>query len=548
MLVMLAFLAACGGGGGGGDTSTPIGTPGSADPPSSGTSPPPPTAAMPTREAHRFLRQTTFGIAPGDVEALQASGYEDWIAHQQALPPSLHLTYVDGLPEPENNEERRLARIDAWFHRSLNAPDQLRQRVAFALSEIMVVSDTGPLGNAYRGVADYYDVLVVNAFGNFRDLMQDVTLHPVMGVYLSMLGNEKPDPAKNIRPDENYARELMQLFTIGLVELNIDGTMRLDDNNQPIPTYNQAIIEGFAHVWTGWTYAGSPDFKSPRYNFVNPMAAYPAFHDTGTKTLLNGVTLPAGQTPEKDLEDALDNIFSHQNVAPFVSRQLIQRLVTVNPSPAYVARIASVFNDNGSGTRGDLGAVVSAILMDEEARSPTGEQSGKLVEPLLRLTALWRAYDAKAPNGRYMFYSPENAFAQAPLRAPSVFNFFSPFYAPIGEISDAGLVSPEMQITNETTTASVNNYLAFAVYLRNQDSDTGPNDITIDFSDHLLDASDDDRLVASVAIHLLGRDVSPALRTQINTMLELIPADEPQFRIAEVINAIISSPEYATLE
>ena len=235
----------------------------------------------------------------------------------------------------------------------------------------MVVSQQGALIEAPFSLASYYDLLVENAFGNYRDLIEDVTLHPAMGVYLSMLGNERPDPASNIRPDENYARELMQLFSIGLVELNGDGSARLDGQNQAIPTYDQSIIEGFAHVYTGWTYAGFANFEDAfrtPFNQVVPMQLYADFHDTGTKKVLNGVELPAGQTGAADLAAALDNIFDHPNVGPFIALRLIHRLVTSNPSPGYVERVAGVFNDNGSGIRGDLAAVVRTILLDDEAR------------------------------------------------------------------------------------------------------------------------------------------------------------------------------------
>ena len=333
----------------------------------------------------------------------------------------------------------------------MRGSDQLRQRVAWALSQILVTSQVS-LANRYPfGLADYYDMLAHHAFGDFRQLIEEVTLHPMMGVYLSMLGNRKPNAELNIRPDENYARELMQLFTIGLVELNADGTPKLDAHNQPIPTYDQAVVEGFAHVFTGWHWActfGSPGncgFSNTRGTVPNqilPMQLFPEEHDTGAKRLLtypNAVksVIPAGQTAEQDLADALDNIFHHPNVGPFISRQLIQRLVTSNPSPAYVARVSAVFDDDGTGQRGNLGAVVRAILLDAEARAPASTadpDASKLKEPVLRLTQLWRAYDGRAANGRYFNINPSVDFGQGPLQAPSVFNFYSPFYAPPGEI------------------------------------------------------------------------------------------------------------------
>ncbi len=279
---------------------------------------------MTTAEAFQFLNQASFGATEVAAQSVIAMRQEAWIDEQMQRPASLQLPYLQSLPPPQFQFQLHEDRVDIWFRNSLHGDDQLRQRVAFALSEIMVVSQLGALGNLPFAVADYYDTLAQNAFGNYRDLLEEVTLHPAMGVYLSMLGNEKPDPVLNIRPDENYAREVMQLFSIGLVELNLDGTEKLDTNGQPIPTYNQEIIEGFAHVYTGWTFAGAPSFRQARptqFNQVIPMQLYPTFHDTGPKLLLNGVTLPAGQSGTQDLEAALDNIFDHPNVGPFIGTQ-----------------------------------------------------------------------------------------------------------------------------------------------------------------------------------------------------------------------------------
>ncbi len=549
LLLLTGLLASCGGGGG---SSTP--TP----PPSSDNSPAPVPAPTPDpnpfnisdQEAFRFLRQATFGPVEGDVARVQQLGYEAWIDEQLTIPTSLQLPYMDSLPEPDDLFEGQTNRIDAWFRNVITRNDQLRQRMAFALSQIMVVSQNSVLVRTPRGLADYYDLLSRRAFGNFRDLMQSVTLHPAMGVYLSMLGNEKPNEALNIRPDENFARELMQLFTIGLVELNTDGTLKTDNNGDPIPTYNQTLIESFAHVYTGWTYANSASFQDPSFIFTQPMQAYPDFHDTGEKVLFDGVTLPAGQTAEEDLDDALDLIVDHPNVAPFISRRLIQRFVTANPSPEYIARVSSVFNDDGQAVRGNLFAVVKAILLDPEARNePSGELSGKLTEPLLRLTALWRAYNASAANNRYLFAVPEFFFAQAPLRTPSVFSFFIPDFAPVGEIKTLGLVSPEMQITNETTVVSTNNYLAFAIYLRNSSTpDLDEEAIFINIDSDLALASDAAALVNLTADRLLGGAISQNLREQAIAMVNSLPESTPEFRVSEAIHTIVTSPEFAVLK
>jgi uncharacterized protein (DUF1800 family) len=476
-------------------------------------------------------------------------GFAGWIDDQIATPASRELPYLQSLTLPPNTQLSQSDRLDAWYRNAVNGPDQLRQRVAFALSEIMVVSDQSALFNFPAALAYYYDLLAQNAFGNFRELMEIVTLNPSMGVYLSMLGNEKPDAARNIRPDENYARELMQLFTVGLVELNPDGTPKLDGQGQPIPTYTQEIIEGFAHVYTGWTFGGSVAFHQPSFDFLRPMQAFPAYHDTGPKTLLRGVVIPAGQTPEKDLDDALDNIFNHPNVGPFIAKALIQRLTSSNPSPAYVQRVAARFDDNESGVRGDLGAVVRAILLDAEARAaPISDATGKLKEPLIRLIALWRAFDGKAASGRYLFDQPQVFFGQAPLRSPSVFNFFGPDHQPAGEIADAGLFAPEMEIVNEYSATNMTNYLLFSIYLRNQATPgLVADDIYIDMSAEQQLAADPQAMVDRIVDRFTGGQTSDAVKAQAVAQASRAPLGNPTLRVAEALFLVASSPEYAAI-
>lgn len=483
-------------------------------------------------------------------------GYEAWIDDQMTKPASLQLPFLQNLQatDPKPFFQRHPDRVDIWFRNALNGEDQLRQRVAFALSEIFVISQLGATFDVPYGMADFYDILAVNAFGNYRDLMEEVTLHPSMGVYLSMLGNEKPNPTLNIRPDENYARELMQLFSIGLVELNNDGTEKLDGFGQPIPTYDQAIIEGFAHVFTGWTYTGFADLRQAFPTFLNqvePMALYANYHDTEAKLVLNGETIPAGQTGEQDLDAALDNIFAHPNVGPFVSIRLIQRLVTSNPSPGYVNRVANVFNDNGSGVRGDLGAVVKAILLDPEAR-PTMpmEIDGKIKEPLLRFTQLWRAYDAQSDSGRYPFVFAYIVFGQGPQQSPSVFNFFSPFYSPPGEIRNSGLVAPELQIATEYQNTYVTNWMFFQTFIwhwladRN-DPNINEDTILINFEEEMNAADDAAALVDMVAEKLLAGEISDTLRNETIGMINRIPVQDSLARAAEAIYLVATSPEFA---
>ena len=531
---LMLGLAGCGGGGNG--TSSP--------PP-----PPPPPPPVTKAEAYQFLNQGSFGATEAEAQQVIDMRFEAWINDQMQKDASLQLPHLQGLPPPQFPFQLHADRVDIWFRNSLYGEDQLRQRVAFALSEIMVVSQLGALGNLPFAVADYYDVLAENAFGNYRDLLEEVTLHPAMGVYLSMLGNEKPDPDNNIRPDENYAREVMQLFSIGLVELNIDGTEKLDEG-RPIPTYSQEIIEGFAHVYTGWTWAGAPSFRQARptpFNQVIPMQLYPGFHDTGTKTLLRGEVLPAGQSGEQDLGDALDNIFNHPNVGPFIAIRLIQRLVTSNPSPGYVRRVAEVFNNNGSGVRGDLGAVVKAILLDDEAQPALAmEIDGKLKEPLLRLTQLWKAYNATSNSGRFPLNAAYILFGQGPLQSPSVFNFFSPFYAPPGEIRDSSLVAPELEIATEYQNTVFTNYMFYQVFALNHTNGAlADDDIYINFEEEMAIADDVDALIDMVAGKLLAGQISDTLRQEIAGMLARVPETDTAIRAAETIYFVVTSPEYA---
>ena len=539
LISLIASLMLGLGGCGGGSNGSPPGPP-----------PPPPPPAITKAEAFQFLNQASFGATEAEAQRVIAMGFEGWINDQMRRPASLQLPHMQSLPPPQFMGQLQADRVDIWFRNSLHGDDQLRQRVAFALSEIFVVSQQGALNGQPYGLASYYDMLTQSVFGNYRDLLEKVTLHPSMGVYLSMLGNEKPDPVNNIRPDENYARELMQLFSIGLLELNQDGTPKLDAQNQQIPTYDQSIIEGFAHVYTGWTYAGAPRFH---INFANaerqvaPMELWPDFHDTGPKKALNGVTIPAGQTGDQDLAAALDNIFYHENVGPFIAIRLIQRLVTSNPSPGYVSRVAAVFNDSGSGVRGDLGAVVRAILLDDEARPDIPiEIDGKIKEPILRLTQLWRAYDATSQSGRYPLNFVYIIFGQGPLQAPHVFNFFSPFFAPPGEIRNNSFVAPELEISTEYLNTYVTNFMFYQAFAANSlNSDLEADDVYINFEEDMAVAGDVDLLIDTVAGKLLGGEISDTLRNEIAGMLAIIPATDPALRAAETIYFITTSPEYA---
>ncbi len=451
---------------------------GSINPPAPPAPAPLPVGTPTVAESSRFLNQATFGASPATITALRAQGYAAWIDAQRTLPATLILPRVAarraellarsaGLSDGWQNPLH-----ESWWQTALTAPDQLRQRVAWALSQILVVSQDGALAVEHESVAAYSDLLLGHAFGNYRALLGDVTRSPQMGVYLSMLRNRKPDPETGQRPDENYAREIMQLFTIGLNELHPDGTLRLDAEGLPLPSYTQADIAGLAHVFTGW----GPHFDDARppewvpgnpvdrtswfvygWDLRRPMTFYPEFHDTGAKRIVRGVTIPAGTPGINALDTALDALFQHPNLGPFLARQLIQRLVTSNPSPGYVQRVAAVFADNGSGARGDLFATVRALLLDPEARAPAPAASiayGKRAEPVLRLTRFYRAFPPAPPrvgDPRLFLSHLYDTPHQIPYGSPSVFNFFQPVYAHPGAIATAGLVSPEFQVTSETT-------------------------------------------------------------------------------------------------
>jgi hypothetical protein len=372
--------------------------------------------------AARFLTQTTFGASSNDIAAVQALGYSRWLVDQFALPVTHALSNVLANPNSDPTDMYQSPTwFSTWWKQSITAPDQLRQRVAFALSEIFVISENGALENHADALSSYYDVLLENAFGNFRALLEDVTLHPSMGIYLSMLGNSAGSEITGLHANENYAREVQQLFSIGLNREWPDGTLILDSGDNLIPTYNQNVVMGFASVFTGWNYYQTnqangrlPSNWYPPANYTNSMVMVPSHHESGAKLLLDNVMLPPASGAQavpsttndayclREMEAAMDSVFNNQNVAPFICRQLIQRLVTSNPSRDYVYRVAEVFNNDGTGVRGNMKAVVQAILLDYEARSPSmiSESTyGKQREPLLCVTALARAFPAPPATG-----------------------------------------------------------------------------------------------------------------------------------------------------
>ena len=528
-------------------------------------------------EAARFLTQATFGPTLAEITRLRAIGYNAWLADQAAQPASHERQYMED-QEAAGLEVYQSARQEAWWQAAITGPDQLRQRVAFALSESFVVSDqSGDAGGQPIAMGHYYDLLTDNAFGNYRSLLEKVTLSPIMGHYLSMFKNQKPDPDSNIRPDENYAREVMQLFSIGLVQLDANGNTVLV-GGQPVPTYNQDTIRGFAHVFTGWNWANCPrdsggqwweweycppgqiDWPNPGWNasWFLPMEPWESYHASAEdKQLLvyPGVSLPSGMlvgggTAASDLGAALDNIFNHPNVGPFIARHLIKRLVTSNPSSAYVGRVAAMFANNGLGVRGDLGATVRAVLMDSEARHlpSLASNGGKLREPLLRQTHLWRAMHAISSDGRYREWNSEIYLGQAALRSPTVFNFFLPDYSPPGELDALGLTAPEFQITTDTSVATVDNTLdskTFWYWLGNPWY--SPEDVVIDLESELPFAIDPVRLIDRYDLLFMSRTMSDGM---FNTLVSYVQGmsnsdiEHRRERVQDAIWLIQTSPEY----
>ena len=524
---------------------------------------PPPVSLtnLSTTDAARLLTQSTFGPTKAEIDALTGGSVDAWITAQMALPATMPTTVhrnataaekaaavaAGELADPNNYPLSYRQR--AWFHVTLNAPDQLRQRVAFALSQILVVSDATANDSQTEPLAHYYDMLANNAFGNFRTLLEQVTLHPVMGLYLSHLRNSRATATTN--PDENYAREVMQLFTIGLVQLQPDGTLKLSADGLPIPTYDQTVITEMAKVFTGWGFFSTrtnPSFRGEPSNYFAPMMLYPAFHEPAEKRLFDGIVIPANLGGTEDLRRTLDALFNHPNTAPFISRQLIQRLVTDNPSPAYVYRVAQKFANNGSGVRGDLAAVVRAILTDYEARSSVVADDpgyGKLKEPLLRYTAILRGFGASTSSGRNLQDNVSSSLAQAALRAPSVFNFFEPNYVYPGPLAAAGLVAPEFQITNDTTAISVPNLFRTAIFA----TATGANaarTYVLNVSAEQAAAGDANALIDRVSLILGCGQLSSATRARIATTINAIPSTAPQERAQTAILLVATSPEGAT--
>jgi uncharacterized protein (DUF1800 family) len=448
----------------------------------------------------------------------------------------------------------------------MKSEDLLRQKVALALSEIFVISINSGLSDQGYGLADYYDVLLKNSFGNFEDLLYDVSVHPCMGYYLSHLNNPREIPEENIHSDENYAREIMQLFTIGLYELNQDGSRKTDSLGNWIPTYGQKDIKELAKVFTGlgvgdvveneWT--DQPYFGLDIYiaDMTVPMIMYEEWHQPGPKTMPDGYVIPEGQSGLQDIRDAIHQLFLHPNVGPFIGKQLIQRLVTSNPSPEYISRVSAVFADNGQGQRGDLGAVVKAILLDPEARTCAAledEAFGKLREPFTRYTHFTKAVTMEQFYGRYwnVAYGFYEATNQIPLGSRTVFNFFLPDYQPIGPIADNELVGPEFQLHNSRTSVEyINQVNDWAVWGYVMDDWEQENPYVTFNVDDLMDlARDPEVLVNRLDMLFTHGMLSERTREIIKDAIRPMTNGYYRYdRVRLALYLIMISPDYAIMK
>ena len=553
------------------------------------------------KAAARFLIQAAFGpdqdstldadSIPENVEEVMGVGFEAWIDDQLARPVGTLLPMVQWQnAQPGSAAIYNDRKQNAWWGRAMGLPklrpdagdtqlpDPLRQRVGFALSQIFVISDRMErLGVEPEGMVHFYDALLQNSFGNFENLLRDVSLHPCMGIYLSHMGNRKADPVAKTFPDENFAREIMQLFSIGLWMLNPDGSHLLDANGQPVPTYSNADITEIARVFTGLTFGknsgGNDNNNFGLYDgdFTSSMKGFDEHHDLGPKTLLLGATTPqrvadGGLATAADVDALIENLFNHPNVGPFIGRQLIQRLVTSNPSPAYISRVTAAFN---AAPRGDMGRMVKSILLDPEARDPammSDPTFGKLREPFLRTVNVARAFNATAPNGWYYLDAFSLDHAQEPMKAPSVFNFYLPAYSPPGPLAQAGLVSPELQIVNASSGTTAPNY--FWNHLTSGLHRWGVGDasknVTLNLEQEMLmnvpadavgdpspsvPALDPDPLIRRLDLVLTGGTLAPEsfqiIREALNRIGPGSGWEWPENRLKLAIHLIVSSPEFA---
>lgn len=555
---LASSLAGCGGGGSSNGDANPAVQGTGAPIPVSGppVAPPVTPATLTAADALRLLDQATFGPTPAAIAEVQSSGAVRWIDAQLGTPTTGYTTidYIDpnsavGCPTGSastcfrDNYTAFPLQLQ-FFRNALVAPDQLRQRVAFAYSQIFVISGID-IKESY-GMRSYQQMLLDNAFVNYRTLLERVTLSPAMGDYLDMVNNDKP--SATVQANENFAREVLQLFSIGLSKLNADGSVVKDGSGVAVPSYDQAVVLSFARAFTGWTYAARPSATSkwtnPR-NYLGDMTPFDAHHDAAAKTLLDGKVLPAGQTATRDLADALDTIYRHPNVGAFIGRQLIQALVTSNPSPAYVARISAIFDDNGAGVRGDMRAVIRAILLDAEARGEGKSDLayGKLRDPAVYAASVARAFGA-ASDGVYLA-AQGGAMGQPVFVPPSVFSFYPPDYALPGS---AALQGPQFGVQNTTTAVARLNY----VYaLLNSTNGIGPDasvpgatGTQVDLSGYTALAATPATLVDRLDAQMTHTTLSAPEKAAIVTAVTSIAATDTLGRARMAAYLVAASPRY----
>ncbi|MEM9916737.1 MAG: DUF1800 family protein [Bacteroidota bacterium] len=518
-------------------------------------------------DASRFLAQASLGYDYEMIQMTAAMGYEAWLDEQFTLPQQsiteqmlvIASYYADpgeeGIPTASMREFR-----SAWWENSMKNSDLLRHKINYIFSQIFVVSAFG--SDLFEDIgylsSSYYDMLGQNTFGNYRKLLNDVSRHVSMGLYLNHLNNPKSNPAQNIHPDENYAREVMQLFSIGLYELNPDGSRKLDGNGKFIPTYNNDDIREFAKIFTGFgdghpeSLWGEPFGEHDIALSANtPMKMYEEWHESGPKVLLNGQTVPAGQTGLQDFNDAMDNLHNHPNIGPFIGKALIQFLVSANPSPAYIGRVTNSFNNNGAGVRGDLQAVIKAILLDPEARdcnalaNPT---AGKLREPIVRYSHVLQAFHAYRPIFTTDMENWYSATGQVPMYSSSVFNFYQPEFQPNGPVANQGLFAPVFQIHNSSTSVGFINEVdnwTFSnepmIFLDDAGADT-----LLDLSTELAIADSPTELVDHLDLLLAAGQLSTHAKTTIIQAVSQLSAPEDRVRMA--VYLILISPDFAFLK
>lgn len=578
-LAAAALLAACGGGSDGGTATTP----------GAGTSTPATpvgaryTTAASDEDAARFLLQAQFSASDADIAAVRNKPYAAWLAEQFAAAPStsgfewLNQRGYGTIDSNTNFYDNSYPGDYMLWNQLMTSSDGMRKRIALALSEFFVVSLSG-LDFAWRShaIASWWDMLNAQAFGNFRNLLQDVTLHPAMGYFLNTKGNLKENTKTGRAPDENYAREVMQLFTLGIYQLNTDGTEKRDGSGNKLESYTQSDITNIARVFTGWDFDQTQNVNTlepvNRRNIPNtiytriPMRLNPSNHSTLEAKFL-GATVAAGADGVEALRVALDTLFNHPNVGPFFGKQMIQRLVTSNPSPAYVARVAGAFNNNGAGVRGDLQAVFSAILLDDEARGPAGLVNagyGKLREPMVRMVQWGRTFGIRSARGSWKIgdlSNPASQLGQSPQRAPSVFNFFRPGYVPPSTALSASVTpAPEFQLVNESSVGGYLNYMQGVIrngifvnapdVPQSTSNTTNGYDITAAYTAELALVLDAAALVKRLGLLLCAGQLSGATQGLIVAALNATPVTATSTdavklnRVAAAVLLVMASSEY----